>query len=500
MAEKAVSNDFHPLPPPFLSLPGQEEKMQLTYDPTNGNTKLYKIVYFNGAVTGKTEIYTNGIWSINGVETISDPKQRITVHDKVINSITNEKNISGTGVLPGFIVNKSGSQDTGIGGVISPTGPQGIIPIIGSIIGALTDPIGALTPFDVSGTAFNDVNEERLFGNPKLLIYPIDMITSQQDRLEILQFRYKPTGAESIFKDPAKVIQENVQRNSALSDIIGMSVLPIPNGVSDGNNVSWGADQMNSLTAGATGLALSKMKDYAGTGILAGLAGGINAAVTKGQSPLGPLNAAKGAMAANLYGDLLSAAAGSAAAKGTAASALASQVLKMAQFEVSPESILARGFGIIPNSNLELLFNSPELRQFSFSYRMSPRSSSEARNVKRIIRFFKQGMAPRKQTGQAGEASFFLGTPNVFKLRYRTGKDKPISGLNKFKVCALTAFSVNYAPEGNWAAYDEGQPVTLTMAMQFSELEPIYNTDYKTDIFSTRTSDLDKVQDDDVGY
>ena len=504
MAEKAVSNDFHPLPPPVLSLPGQEEKMQLTYDPTNGNTKLYKIVYFNGAVTGKTEIYTNGIWSINGVDAISDSKQRITVHDKVINSITNAKNISGTGILPGFIKNKSGSQDTGIGGVISPTAPstlQQIADIGKAIEDIVTDPIGALTPFDVSGKAFNDVNEKRLFyDNPKLLIYPIDMITSQQDRLEISQFRYKPTGAESIFKDPAKVIQENIQRNSALSELIGTSVLPIPNGVSDGNNVSWGADQMNSLTAGATGLALSKMKDYAGTGILAGLGGLISAAVTKGQSPLGPLNAAKGGMAANLYGDLLSAAAGSAAAKGTAASALASQVLKMAQFEVSPESILARGFGIIPNSNLELLFNSPELRQFSFSYRMSPRSSSEARNVKRIIRFFKQGMAPRKQTGQAGQASFFLGTPNVFKLRYKTGKDKPISGLNKFKVCALTAFSVNYAPEGNWAAYDEGQPVTLTMAMQFSELEPIYNTDYKTDIFSTRTSDLDKVQDDDVGY
>ena len=494
MAEKAVSNDFHPLPPPVLSLPGQEEKMQLTYDPTNGNTKLYKIVYFNGAVTGKTEIYTNGIWSINGVDAISDSKQRITVHDKVINSITNAKNISGTGILPGFIVNKAGSQDTGIGGVISPTAPSTLQQIgnIGkAIVDIVTDPIGALTPFDVSGTAFDDVNEERLFGNPKLLIYPIDMITSQQDRLEISQYRYKPTGAESIFKDPTKVIQENIQRNSALSAFIGMSVLPIPNGVSDGNNVSWGADQMNSLTAGATGLALSKMKDYASAAGLGAIGGAVIGA--------GLLQTAKFAMAANLYGDLLSAAADSAAAKGTAASSLASQVLKMAQFEVSPESILARGFGIIPNSNLELLFNSPELRQFSFSYRMSPRSSSEARNVKRIIRFFKQGMAPRKQTGQAGEASFFLGTPNVFKLRYKTGKDKPISGLNKFKVCALTAFSVNYAPEGNWAAYDEGQPVTLTMAMQFSELEPIYNTDYKTDIFSTR-SDLDKVQDDDVGY
>ena len=495
MAEKAVSNDFHPLPPPFLSLPGQEEKMQLTYDPTNGNTKLYKIVYFNGAVTGKTEIYTNGIWSLSGIDAISDSKQRITVHDKVINSITNAKNISGTGILPGFIVNKAGSQDTGIGGVISPTAPSTLQQIgnIGkAIIDIVTDPIGALTPFDVSGTAFNDVNEKRLFyDNPNLLIYPIDMITSQQDRLEISQYRYKPTGAESIFKDPAKVIKENIQRNSALSAFIGMSVLPIPNGVSDGNNVSWGADQMNSLTAGATGKLMNDMGGYASAAGLGAIGGAVIGA--------GVLQGAKLAMAAKLQIDVLSEAAGSAAAKGTAASSLASQILKMAQFEVSPESILARGFGIIPNSNLELLFNSPELRQFSFSYRMSPRSSSEARNVKRIIRFFKQGMAPRKQTGQAGQASFFLGTPNVFKLRYRTGKDKPISGLNKFKVCALTAFSVNYAPEGNWAAYDEGQPVTLTMAMQFSELEPIYNTDYTTDIFSTR-SDLDQVQDDDVGY
>ena len=474
MAEKAVSNDFHPIPQTPLS----DKKVQLTYDPTNGNTKLYEIVTVGGVQTGKTEIYTNGVWSITGIGIISDPKQRITVHDKVINSITNAKNISGTGILPGFIVNKAGSQDTGIGGVISPTGPQGIIPIIGSIIGALTDPIGALTPFDVSGDAFDDVNEKRLFGDKKLLIYPIDMITSQQDRLEISQFRYKPTGAESIFNNPAKVIQENIQRNSALSDFIGMSVLPIPNGVSDGNNVSWGADQMNSLTAGATGKLMNDMGGTLGAGAIGLGAGAILQGLLKGQSPVGPLQLAKGAVAAKLFTEVAGDAAKSAAARGAFSSAFASQILKMAQFEVSPESILARGFGIIPNSNLELLFNSPELRQFSFSYRMSPRSKEEARNVKRIIRFFKQGMAPRKQTGQAGQASFFLGTPNVFKLRYKTGKDKPISGLNKFKVCALTGFSVNYAPEGNWAAYDEGQPVTLTMAMQFSELEPIYNTDY----------------------
>jgi hypothetical protein len=84
-------------------------------------------------------------------------------------------------------------------------------------------------------------------------------------------------------------------------------------------------------------------------------------------------------------------------------------------------------------------------------------------------------------------------------LRYKTGINSSISALNKFKVCALTGFSVNYSPDNNWTAYDEGQPVSVSITLQFKEIEPIYNTDYKTSIFEDR-NDLDKVEDDDVGY
>lgn len=47
--------------------------------------------------------------------------------------------------------------------------------------------------------------------------------------------------------------------------------------------------------------------------------------------------------------------------------AVVSALLNAAGFEVSAESILARGAGIVPNSNLELLFQGPTLRQFGFS-------------------------------------------------------------------------------------------------------------------------------------
>ena len=46
------------------------------------------------------------------------------------------------------------------------------------------------------------------------------------------------------------------------------------------------------------------------------------------------------------------------------------------------------------------------------------------------------------------------------------------------KPCALTDISVNYTPEGQWMAYERGQPTAYSMTLKFNELEPIYNTDY----------------------
>ena len=137
---------------------------------------------------------------------------------------------------------------------------------------------------------------------------------------------------------------------------------------------------------------------------------------------------------------------------------------------------------MVPNSNLELLFSGPTLRQFAFVYKMSPRSREEARTVNQILRFFKQGMAAKKLLSTAGDESgrsYFLGTPNVFRLQYRTTEDEAVKGLNRIKTCALTGTSVNYTPEGAFASYDRGQPVSVLLSLNFQELEPIYDTDYK---------------------
>ena len=86
----------------------------------------------------------------------------------------------------------------------------------------------------------------------------------------------------------------------------------------------------------------------------------------------------------------------------------------------------------------------------------------------------------------------FLKTPNLFELRYKKGNDDhPF--LHQFKQCALTDISTNYTGEGVYATYGDGSPISTIMTLQFTELVPIYQSDYGDD------SDFD-ADSDGVGY
>jgi len=137
---------------------------------------------------------------------------------------------------------------------------------------------------------------------------------------------------------------------------------------------------------------------------------------------------------------------------------------------------LAREGGQVFNPNMELLFNGPSLRNFNFTFKMMPRSASEAEEIKQIIRFFKRGMAPK-----AGSGNLFLKTPNVFELRYRQGNGEH-QFLHRFKQCFLENISVNYTSEGVYSTYDDGTPVSMEMTLAFKELAPIYDIDYDSEL------------------
>jgi hypothetical protein len=145
----------------------------------------------------------------------------------------------------------------------------------------------------------------------------------------------------------------------------------------------------------------------------------------------------------------------------------------------SLNNVLARTDNVVLNPNLELLFQGPQLRPFSFQFKMSARSQDEAYEIKKIIKYFKYHMAVRKETG------LFLRAPHVFTIRYLKREIENHPGINLIsptddtKACALTNCSVDYTPLGSYATYEDGTMAAYTLSLQFQEITPIYDTDYK---------------------
>jgi hypothetical protein len=148
----------------------------------------------------------------------------------------------------------------------------------------------------------------------------------------------------------------------------------------------------------------------------------------------------------------------------------------------SNNNLLSRLTGAVTNPNLTLLFNSPDLRNFSFNFKLSPRSKAEGATVRKIIRSFKELMAVQRSVG-----NLFLEAPSVFEIEYIRGVDKLNTkedlthpSLNRIKTCALRSFSVNYTPSGSYMAYndEEGTMTSYDLTMSFTELDPIYYDDY----------------------
>ena len=333
--------------------------------------------------------------------------------------------------------------------------------------------------------SFSTTEKDTYFGASKAAQYPADALygkKNSQDHLVISQYRYKPPRAKDIWgpdkSSVSDLLTKGLARSSPLDEFLGLVRMPMPNAIQDSNNVAWGEDTVNALEAAA----LSAAGGGFGDDILAAVAGAGLGFASGGDA----LESAQGMVAANLVRKALTD--GSLKAGDLNSSILRpelqSRILATLGIETSAEAILARKEGVVPNSNLELLFSGPTLRQFSFVYKMSPRSKPEATIVNQILRFFKQGMSARKQNAKgggelAGGRSYFLGTPNVFRLQYRTDENEAIKGLNRIKTCALTGTSVNYTPEGAFASYEKGQPVSVLLTLAFQELEPIYDTDYK---------------------
>ena len=228
--------------------------------------------------------------------------------------------------------------------------------------------------------------------------------------------------------------------------------LPIPQDVNDSNTVTWGDNSLNIFQLAGITAAQELLKADGST---------FEEAAAMFTDPLLDETFGKNS---NFRSQIAAVVAGKAfGADGSA---------------IRPNTVLGRATGEVLNSNLELLFDSVNLRSFPFAITFSPRSKKESMRVKHIIRALKSSMAAKKKTSEPGQGGIFLKAPDVFQLKYlHNGKEHPF--LNSFKHCALTGMNVNYTNTGTFASYSDGTPVSIQLNMTFNELNPIYQEDYE---------------------
>lgn len=140
-------------------------------------------------------------------------------------------------------------------------------------------------------------------------------------------------------------------------------------------------------------------------------------------------------------------------------------------------NLVGRSTGMVVNPNMTVLFSGPTLRQFQFSFPMTPRSSAEAQVIRKIIRAFKRNSLP-----QRSESSAFLMTPRIFLIKYIFSSNSTTEAthpfLNKFKPCMLTNFNVNYTPDNSYMTLRDGSMTRYTIDLTFKEVVPNFADEY----------------------
>jgi hypothetical protein len=291
--------------------------------------------------------------------------------------------------------------------------------------------------------------------------YPLGLAKTKQDRIKFT--RREGSQTRSLSSNPG--LSPIGPRATGASK--GEVYLGIQGQITDSNGADWSGMTLNPIQARAAAISIEAMKDRPVTGY-----GNLN------------LTEDLAAQAGSLMGKVMQ------NVKSMAANSKNRDALQilLAQEAVQAQGLLSRLTGQVANPNLELLFNGPTLRPFSFTFRMAPRDAEEAQNVKKIIRFFKQGMAPSVVDGE-----IFLSSPDIFEIQFQSGETNSAHpSLPRIKPCALIGCDVNYTPDGSYMTFEDpanGYPMTCyEMTLRFSEIVPVYSKDY------------DSISENDIGF
>jgi len=119
--------------------------------------------------------------------------------------------------------------------------------------------------------------------------------------------------------------------------------------------------------------------------------------------------------------------------------------------------------GLAINPQIDVIYETPELRRFNFEFVFAPRTAAEGRTVQEIIKAFKFHSAPEILSSGGTFGRYFV-PPSDFDIQFS------VNSMGKISTCVLENVTVDYGPVGT-AFYPDGTPVQTRLTLQFKELE-----------------------------
>jgi len=176
------------------------------------------------------------------------------------------------------------------------------------------------------------------------------------------------------------------------------------------------------------------------------------------------------------------------AAAGTAASTFANAIGEQVQAALSKvpksqdidlDNFIGAAFGVVFNDNTLQTFDKMSTRQFQFDYLMVARSQKEELSIRRIIKFFKEGMHPKAKDTTRNN-SLFLDYPYIFRIQ-PAGSLKStgnvLSFLPQTRYCGLVSMNVDYTPDNVISLTPGAFVQAVRISLSFNELVPLTRQD-----------------------
>lgn len=172
-----------------------------------------------------------------------------------------------------------------------------------------------------------------------------------------------------------------------------------------------------------------------------------------------------GFMGVRSVGDFLKSFTGGAGALGLEA---LNMVTSMIPGGGDAKAVFTKTSGRAINPNIEMVFKSVPMREFTFTYEFAPRNQKELDSITKIINLFKFHMQP-----ELGLKNFFV-VPSEFQITYMYLENRN-TYIPKISRCVLKNLELDQSPEGvftTFAADEKGAaPVLSKMTLTFAETE-----------------------------